>query len=141
MLTGYDSPPLHTLYLDRPLPGALLMQTRARVNRTFRGKSAGLLVGYAPLADHLQTALREYSSEDQENRPMGREVSDAADLAGMLVKQLDETAAGYDWRSKITGGLKFGKAALGLTNYLRSPTPRETRSMTTPSRWVTGTAG
>jgi type I restriction enzyme, R subunit len=36
MLIGYDSPPLHTLYLDRPLKGALLMQTLARVNRTFR---------------------------------------------------------------------------------------------------------
>jgi type I restriction enzyme, R subunit len=33
MLTGYDSPPMHTLYLDRPLQGALLMQTLARVNR------------------------------------------------------------------------------------------------------------
>ena len=44
MLTGYDSPPLHTLYLDRPLKGALLMQTLARVNRTFRGKQDGLLV-------------------------------------------------------------------------------------------------
>ena len=32
MLTGFDAPPLHTLYLDRPLKGALLMQTLARVN-------------------------------------------------------------------------------------------------------------
>ena len=54
MLTGFDSPPLHTLYLDRPLKGALLMQTLARVNRTFRGKDDGLLVGYAPLAENLQ---------------------------------------------------------------------------------------
>ncbi len=45
MLTGFDAPPLHTLYLDRPLKGALLMQTLARVNRTFRGKEDGLLVG------------------------------------------------------------------------------------------------
>ena len=44
LLTGFDAPPLHTLYLDRPLKGALLMQTLARVNRTFRGKPAGLLV-------------------------------------------------------------------------------------------------
>ena len=43
MLTGFDAPPLHTLYLDRPLKGALLMQTLARVNRTFRGKPSGLL--------------------------------------------------------------------------------------------------
>ena len=58
MLTGYDSPPLHTLYLDRPLKGALLMQTLARVNRTFRGKQDGLLVAYAPLdADKPEVQL------------------------------------------------------------------------------------
>ncbi len=61
MPTGYDSPPLHTLYLDRPLKGALLMQTLARVNRTYRGKEDGLLVAYAPLADNLQKALSEYT--------------------------------------------------------------------------------
>ncbi|HRA10007.1 MAG TPA: type I restriction endonuclease subunit R, partial [Microbacteriaceae bacterium] len=48
MLTGFDAPPLHTLYLDRPLKGALLMQALARVNRTFEGKQDGLLVAYAP---------------------------------------------------------------------------------------------
>ena len=62
MLTGYDSPPLHTLYLDRPLKGALLMQTLARVNRTFRGKQDGLLVAYAPLAENLHQALAEYTA-------------------------------------------------------------------------------
>jgi type I restriction enzyme, R subunit len=61
MLTGFDAPPLHALYLDRPLKGALLMQTLARVNRTFRGKPNGLLVAYAPLADNLSQALAEYT--------------------------------------------------------------------------------
>jgi len=61
LLTGFDAPPLHTLYLDRPLKGALLMQTLARVNRTFRGKPAGLLVAYAPLVDNLTKALAEYT--------------------------------------------------------------------------------
>ena len=65
MLTGFDAPPLHTLYLDRPLKGALLMQTLARVNRTFRGKQDGLLVAYAPLADNLSKALAEYTATDQ----------------------------------------------------------------------------
>ena len=39
MLTGFDAPPLHTLYIDRSLKSALLMQTLARVNRTFRDLS------------------------------------------------------------------------------------------------------
>lgn len=39
MLTGFDAPPLHTLYLDRPLKGALLMQTLARVRPDFSRKA------------------------------------------------------------------------------------------------------
>lgn len=38
LLTGYDAPPIHTLYMDRPMQGANLMQALARVNRRFRGK-------------------------------------------------------------------------------------------------------
>ena len=123
MLTGYDSPPLHTLYLDRPLKGALLMQTLARVNRTFRGKEAGLLVGYAPLADNLQAALAEYSDTDQAERPMGREVGEAADLTRLLVARLDELTAGYDWRAKLKAGWKYVKVTTGLANELRAARP------------------
>ena len=98
MLTGYDSPPLHTLYLDRPLKGALLMQTLARVNRTFRGKQDGLLVAYAPLADNLHKALAEYTVEDQEHQPLGRDIGAAVELTRELVGMLDGLVAGYDWR-------------------------------------------
>ena len=59
LLTGFDSPPLHTLYVDKPMRGAPLMQALARVNRTYLSKDAGLLVGYAPLVDRLREALAE----------------------------------------------------------------------------------
>ena len=36
-LTGFDAPPVNTMYLDKPLRGAGLMQAIARVNRTFEG--------------------------------------------------------------------------------------------------------
>jgi type I restriction enzyme R subunit len=32
-LTGFDCPPAHTMYLDKPLAGHNLMQAIARVNR------------------------------------------------------------------------------------------------------------
>ena len=123
MLTGYDSPPLHTLYLDRPLKGALLMQTLARVNRTFRGKQAGLLVGYAPLADHLQAALAEYSDTDQTEKPMGKEIGEATELTQLLVDQLDTLTADYDWRGKLKAGWKYVKVSTGLANHLRASRP------------------
>jgi type I restriction enzyme R subunit len=122
MLTGFDAPPLHTLYLDRPLKGALLMQTLARVNRTFRGKSDGLLVAYAPLVENLNKALAEYTEADQANKPVGRNIDEAAGLARQLIRSLDEQCAGYPWRQQLHGDARsWIRAAVGLTNYLRSP--------------------
>jgi type I restriction enzyme, R subunit len=118
----FDAPPLHTLYLDRPLKGALLMQTLARVNRTFRGKPAGLLVAYAPLAENLNDALAEYTETDRAEKPVGKDIDEAAALTTTLIGALDEVCAGYVWRSKLDGGPKsWIRAAVGVTEYLRSP--------------------
>ncbi|MDN6175434.1 MAG: type I restriction endonuclease subunit R [Brevibacterium sp.] len=122
MLTGFDAPQLHTLYLDRPLKNALLMQTLARVNRTYKGKADGLMVAYAPIAENLRNALAEYTVRDQETEPLGRNIDDAVRVVGEFLDALDVLCAGYDWRAKLDG--KPGshiKAALGLTNYLRAP--------------------
>jgi len=123
LLTGYDSPPLHTLYLDRPLKGALLMQTLARVNRTFRGKQDGLLVAYAPLADNLAKALAEYTDADQRNKPMGRTVEDAVTLTEELLGQIRVVLAGHDWRTRAArpGPRAFIAAVHSTVEYLRSP--------------------
>jgi type I restriction enzyme R subunit len=122
MLTGFDAPPLHTLYLDRPLKGALLMQTLARVNRTFRGKPSGLLVAYAPLADNLAAALAEYTETDRTTKPVGKDIDAAVEVATDLIDQLDALCAGYDWRSKVDAPPHgWMQAAVGLTAYLRSP--------------------
>jgi type I restriction enzyme, R subunit len=123
MLTGYDSPPLHTLYLDRPLKGALLMQTLARVNRTFRSKDAGLLVGYAPLAENLQKALQEYSESDQENRPLGRDVSEAVALLHEVLDEIRASLSGFDWRARFRPGKpdSFSRAAMATANHVRDP--------------------
>jgi type I restriction enzyme, R subunit len=118
----FDAPPLHTLYLDRPLKGALLMRTLARVNRTFRGKPAGLLVAYAPLAENLNDALAEYTETDRAEKPVGKDIDEAAALTTTLIGALDEVCAGYAWRSKLDGGPKsWIRAAVGVTEYLRSP--------------------
>ena len=76
-LTGYDSPPLHTLYVDKPMRGAALMQALARVNRTFRDKQDGLLVGYAPLEGNLLEAIAEYTDRDQLTKPLGHDMAEA----------------------------------------------------------------
>ena len=122
-LTGYDSPPLHTLYVDRPMRGAALMQALARVNRTFRGKQDGLLVGYAPLTENLYAALAEYTKRDQETKPLGHEIERALSMVRELHGIVCEMLTGYDWRSALAGRTTnpYLTAVLGTLEYLRSP--------------------
>ena len=65
-LTGFDAPSMHTMYVDKPMQGAGLMQAIARVNRTFRDKPGGLIVDYIGIAQNLRKALAEYSPTDRE---------------------------------------------------------------------------
>jgi type I restriction enzyme R subunit len=60
-LTGFDVPPLHTLYIDKPMKGHNLMQAIARVNRVYPGKTGGLIVDYLGIASDLKKALSFYS--------------------------------------------------------------------------------
>lgn len=60
-LTGYDSPPCHTIYVDKPMKGHNLMQAIARVNRVFKDKPGGLVVDYIGIATELKEALSTYT--------------------------------------------------------------------------------
>jgi type I restriction enzyme R subunit len=124
LLTGFDSPPLHTMYADKPMKGAALMQALARVNRTFRNKQDGLLVGYAPLTENLFEALAEYTTRDQNTKPMGRDVEDAvAKVRDTLAVISDVILSGYDWRTHraAPGPGAFLNAVIGTVGYLRDP--------------------
>ena len=65
-LTGFDAPSLHSMYLDKTMQGAGLMQAIARVNRRFRDKPGGLIVDYIGVFGNLQKALAEYSPSDRD---------------------------------------------------------------------------
>ncbi len=67
LLTGFDAPVEQVLYLDRFIQDAELLQAIARVNRTAKGKTAGLLVDYFGVGAHLQKALQAYAPEDAED--------------------------------------------------------------------------
>ena len=60
-LTGFNCPPAHTMYLDKPLAGHNLMQAIARVNRVYGDKPGGLIVDLLGLADQLADALATYT--------------------------------------------------------------------------------
>ncbi|MFD5375311.1 type I restriction endonuclease subunit R [Streptomyces griseoincarnatus] len=123
LLTGFDAPPIHTMYLDRPLKGANLMQALARVNRRFRGKEDGLLVGYAPLTENLQRAIAEYTEADQRDRTLGQDVERALDELRNEYDILTGILRGFAWESLLDrpGPRAFVDAALKTANHLRDP--------------------
>ncbi|MFI5380481.1 MAG: type I restriction enzyme endonuclease domain-containing protein, partial [Tepidisphaerales bacterium] len=77
-LTGFDVPPAHTMYLDKPLAGHNLMQAIARVNRVYGEKPGGLIVDMLGLADQLADALATYAQVTGEQEKPIRELQDEA---------------------------------------------------------------
>jgi type I restriction enzyme R subunit len=77
-LTGFDAPPAHTMYLDKPLAGHNLMQAIARVNRVYGEKPGRLVVDLLGLADQLADALATYAQATGEQEKPIREVQDEA---------------------------------------------------------------
>ena len=70
-LTGYDSPPCHTMYVDKPMKGHNLMQAIARVNRVFKNKPGGLVVDYIGIATELKDAIATYTRGKRATPPIG----------------------------------------------------------------------
>jgi len=61
-MTGFDSPSVSTIYLDRPMRNHTLMQTIARANRVFPDKDNGLIVDYIGVFRNLEKALAIYGA-------------------------------------------------------------------------------
>lgn len=57
LLTGFDAPILQTQYLDKPLRDHTLLQAICRTNRTYAGKSHGLIVDYLGVFDDVAKSL------------------------------------------------------------------------------------
>jgi type I restriction enzyme, R subunit len=100
-LTGFDVPPLHTMYIDKPMQGHGLMQAIARVNRVYKDKPGGLIVDYLGLAYHLQKALATYTDAGHP-----AETPDQEEAVNELLKRYEICKGlfhGFDWSRFFTG--------------------------------------
>ena len=61
-MTGFDAPPVSTIYLDKPIRNHTLMQTISRANRVFGDKQSGTIVDYYGILRNLNEALAIYGS-------------------------------------------------------------------------------
>ncbi|HHK41857.1 MAG TPA: type I restriction endonuclease subunit R, partial [Planctomycetaceae bacterium] len=101
-LTGFDAPPLHTMYLDKPMRAHGLMQAIARVNRVFRDKPGGLVVDYLGLAYELKQALATYTASGGK----GRTAVDQAEAVAVMREKHEvccDLFHGFDWSKWISG--------------------------------------
>lgn len=104
-LTGFDSPPMHTMYVDKPMQGVSLMQAITRVNRTFKDKPSGLVVDYIGIAENLKEALQTYTSRDREKRAVGDDVRRSA-IPQMLAEHsaVSDMLHAIDWVTILQSG-------------------------------------
>ncbi len=97
-LTGFDAPPLHTLYIDKKMQGAALMQAIARVNRVYKDKPGGLIVDYIGIGQDLRSAMQVYV----ESGGQGEVVLDIKEvIAGMMSKfeVVEQMFHGFDYHA------------------------------------------
>ena len=95
-LTGFDAPCVSTLYLDKPLKKHTLMQTIARVNRVYPGKTSGQIVDYINIFGALQEALGVYGgaiAEDEGDYQVGTPAENKSVLLDELENALQEVMA------------------------------------------------
>ncbi len=117
-LTGFDAPSLHTMYIDKKMEWANLMQAIARVNRVYKDKPGWLIVDYIGIGQDLRNAMAVYTESGWE----GKAVLDIAEVvAGMKTKFeiVSQMFHGYEYASYFTAetGEKL-KTLLGAQNFI-----------------------
>jgi type I restriction enzyme R subunit len=114
LLTGFDAPIEHVMYLDKPLKEHNLLQAIARTNRTCSiklpgggeiAKPNGRIVDYIGVTNHLDEALKSYRADDVENAlrdiaVLRNELKEAharyrAQKRAMALEGMEEKAAAY----------------------------------------------
>ena len=126
-LTGFDAPSLHTLYADKKMQGANLMQAIARVNRVYKDKPGGLIVDYIGIGQDLRNAMATYLQSGGEGAPV---VDIREAIAGMVekfevIEQMftasPSNGQGYDYKAYFTSETAQKlQVLLGAQNFILS---------------------
>ncbi len=96
-LTGFDAPPAHTMYIDKPIKGHNLMQAIARVNRVHKDKEGGLIVDYLGVAAELKEAIQWYDRGETKTDQPGLPVDEALALLEKHHEIVKSMFHGFDY--------------------------------------------
>ena len=94
LLTGFDAPIEQVMYLDKNLSEHNLMQAIARVNRTKKNKTHGLVVDYFGVTKNLHKALGIYSAEEE--REAAEDLKEFETYFSAIEKEIPEMEMRYN---------------------------------------------
>jgi type I restriction enzyme R subunit len=130
-LTGFDCPPMHTMYLDKPLAGHNLMQAIARVNRVFGEKPGGVVVDFIGIADQLRDAVQTYTQAGGEGQPVHEIQNEAVPLMERQFEALRDFFNGFNYHGFVGAGASAQLGAIaGGADYVFKQDDGKRRFMT-----------
>ena len=119
-LTGFDCPSLNTMYVDKKMQGANLMQAIARVNRVYKDKPGGLIIDYIGIGQDLRNAMATYLQSGGEGSPV---VDIKEVIAGLKEKYeiIEQMFNGYDYKAYfLVDTAQKLQVLLGAQNFILS---------------------
>lgn len=131
-LTGFDVPPLDTMYIDKPIQQHTLIQTISRVNRVYAGKDKGLIVDYIGIKKAMNEALSKYTNfESDEFEGIEQSVTIVKDQLEILHQMFH----GFDLTKYFTGSPKEQLNCLNkAVEYIQATEELELRFMSAVKR-------
>ncbi|REB11595.1 type I restriction endonuclease subunit R [Sporosarcina sp. BI001-red] len=122
LLTGFDAPTVQTLFVDRNLSYANLIQAFSRTNRTYPDKTKGLIVTYrkpATMQKNVEEATKLYSQAQEETMlvyPSYEKSKKRFDTAHQEFNTSVPDIANVDEHSPLEHRVEFVKAFQELNN-------------------------
>ena len=119
-LTGFDAPSMNTMYVDKKMQGANLMQAIARVNRVYKDKPGGLIVDYIGIGQELRNAMGTYLQSGGEGKAFV-DIREAIALMQEKFEIVEQMFHGYDYKAyfKAETNIKL-QVLLGAQNFILS---------------------
>lgn len=122
LLTGFDAPTIQTLFVDRNLTYANLIQAFSRTNRTYPGKEKGLIVTFRKpktMAKNVEEATLLYSNDNTDDNgliyPSYEESKRKFDRASLKFNKLVKGPITFSEDAPIENNIEFVKAYQELT--------------------------
>ncbi|WP_010304633.1 type I restriction endonuclease subunit R [Kurthia senegalensis] len=122
LLTGFDAPTIQTLFVDRNLSYANLIQAFSRTNRTYPEKTKGLIVTFRKpftMEENVAAATKLYSHEQEETNlvyPTYEESKKRFKKAYRALKHVATEPTDVDEHSSLEDQIDFVKAFQEFNN-------------------------